>query len=523
MFGWHLQTQRPFYRSRLAALIVIPVLLLSVALVVFGQPLQQPQRLQVAVVNADQSATIAGKKQVLGDSILAQLQDSTAFTAVNTSSPQKAQAGLADGRYAAIITIPDNFSQTISQYAKTGEGAQLDVQYNSAHNPWQTGLVQQALQTTLDDVNTQLLSSGNNREGLQKSVQNSTQSITDAKTLQSGIDAIADQVPTDEQLSNITTTTRDYGHELADLSTQMNTAVANGDQAEISALAVQIQTIAYELQTTELANVNTLVAHLEAIGQATQTDGELQRAAQGIVTANEEIAGTLGGQTGDLTPSAQATSIDRLVTLAQRDTADGQPQALQVTPVLIAGTMVIVALGIVMWRRLRVPELTERHVLEQWWGHFQVLAPVVAVVGLVGWGVAALMQPVPHEWATLGLLTAVTLLGGWVFVSLNWLLRLVFNQLGVVIAAGGLILQMLLSGAFVPLAYFGTIGAGIANALPLTQMILGMRQALSGVDAMNAALVLFIWFVVLTAGLVMVYRLEQKGRDLQLWPRTAKN
>jgi YhgE/Pip-like protein len=523
MFGWQLQTQRPFYRSPIAAFVMIAVVLLGLALVVLSQPVQQPQRLQVAVVNADQTATIAGKKQVLGDSISARLQDSTAFKAV-ASTQQKAQNGLGNGQYAAIITIPKNFSQTISQYAKTGKGAQLAVRYNSAHNPWQTGIVQQTLQPVLDDLNAQLLSSGNNREGLQKSVQNSTQSVTDAKTLQSGIAAIADQIPTNEQLRNITSTTRDYGHELADLSTQMNAAVASGNQAEISAIAVEMQTIAYQLQTTELANVNTLVSHLETIGQAAQRDGELQRAARDIVTANEEIAGTLGGQTGDLTPSAEATSIDRLVTLVEQDTAKSSARAgLQIMPVLIAGTMALVALALVIWRQLRVSELTDRHVLEQWWGHFQVFAPLVGIVGVLGWAVTALLQPMPHDWQALGLLLAITLLGGWVLVSLNWLLRLLLGQLGSVVAGILLVLQVLLSGAFVPLTYFGTFGAVIAQALPFTQMMLGMRQALSGIDATNAALILFIWLVVLTAALVTIYRLEQKGRTMQFWPRPIEN
>lgn len=80
---------------------------------------------QAAVVNNDEMVTINGKLMPLGRQLAAELVDTDReqnFTWV-LASAEKAQEGLASGRYAAVVTIPKEFSAAASSFSKPANEA----------------------------------------------------------------------------------------------------------------------------------------------------------------------------------------------------------------------------------------------------------------------------------------------------------------------------------------------------------------------------------------------------------------
>jgi putative membrane protein len=138
-----------FQRNRLSRAAVVAVAIVPLfygVLYVWANwnPTGNLNRVQAAVVNLDKpvTTTTAGKKQTvpLGRTLAGELtkNDTTQnFTWVLTDAAH-AQAGLGDGDYAAVVTIPQNFSaaavSTTGHDGTRAQQARLMVRTNDAHN-----------------------------------------------------------------------------------------------------------------------------------------------------------------------------------------------------------------------------------------------------------------------------------------------------------------------------------------------------------------------------------------------------
>lgn len=116
---------RRLTRSRVLALLLVPILVAGSAMLAAWGVNDNLRDVQAAVVNQDEMVTIDGQPVPLGRQLAAALTDSDAdqnFTWVLTDAAN-ADRGLTSGRYAAVVTIPKNFSTAATSTAGTADEA----------------------------------------------------------------------------------------------------------------------------------------------------------------------------------------------------------------------------------------------------------------------------------------------------------------------------------------------------------------------------------------------------------------
>ncbi|MGG1573120.1 YhgE/Pip family protein [Fictibacillus sp. NRS-1165] len=118
----------------IAAILFIPILYSGIYLWAFWDPYSHTDKLPVAVVNEDRGAKLEGERLQIGDDLVKELKDNQDFDwkFVNTA---KAEKGLKNNQYYAVIEVPENFSEK----AKTAmdphpEKLQLKYKINSGYN-----------------------------------------------------------------------------------------------------------------------------------------------------------------------------------------------------------------------------------------------------------------------------------------------------------------------------------------------------------------------------------------------------
>ncbi|MFZ2482154.1 MAG: YhgE/Pip family protein, partial [Propioniciclava sp.] len=114
-------------RSWATALILLLVPLLVAGGLLWGTSRADAglRGVQAAIVNNDEMVTVNGQTMPLGRQLAAELVDSDRdqnFTWVMASA-DKAAEGLASGRYAAVVTIPKEFSAAASSFSKPADEA----------------------------------------------------------------------------------------------------------------------------------------------------------------------------------------------------------------------------------------------------------------------------------------------------------------------------------------------------------------------------------------------------------------
>ncbi|WP_432039740.1 YhgE/Pip family protein [Streptomyces cucumeris] len=121
-------------RAALAALLLLPLLYGALYLWSFWDPYGKLDKIPVALVNADEGATVKGKSLHAGDDITGKLLDSDTFD-WHTTSAADAREGVADGRYYLSLTVPPDFSERIaSSSGKSPETGALQVRTDDANN-----------------------------------------------------------------------------------------------------------------------------------------------------------------------------------------------------------------------------------------------------------------------------------------------------------------------------------------------------------------------------------------------------
>ncbi|SDD22660.1 YhgE/Pip domain-containing protein [Auraticoccus monumenti] len=142
----------------LLGLVLVPVIVAAGFLWAIWGSEDRLDRVQAAVVNLDEGVEIDGQQVPLGRQLVGGLVDSDVenFT-WNLSDAEDAADGLASGRYAAVITIPENFSEAATSFggeADEAEQATIDIRTSQV-----TGIADGALGQTIGQVAVQTLNS----------------------------------------------------------------------------------------------------------------------------------------------------------------------------------------------------------------------------------------------------------------------------------------------------------------------------------------------------------------------------
>lgn len=128
------RTRRPVTWLTLIGVLLLPVVIGGILVAALYNPVERLDGLQAAIVNEDEAVTIDDQLAPLGRQLTAGLvegsDDQPSNLTWTISNADDAQAGLADGTYAAVVTIPENFSAaaTSTQPGETPERATIEVQ-----------------------------------------------------------------------------------------------------------------------------------------------------------------------------------------------------------------------------------------------------------------------------------------------------------------------------------------------------------------------------------------------------------
>lgn len=119
----------------LAGVLLIPVMFAGFYLSAFFDPYSNLHNVDVAVVNMDQGAELNGEVRNIGDEVCEELDKADQKFGWDYVSAEDAQAGLENGDYYMVCTIPEDFSKNIaSAEGKVPKNAEIQVQYNEAKN-----------------------------------------------------------------------------------------------------------------------------------------------------------------------------------------------------------------------------------------------------------------------------------------------------------------------------------------------------------------------------------------------------
>ncbi|ACZ32217.1 YhgE/Pip N-terminal domain protein [Xylanimonas cellulosilytica DSM 15894] len=130
---------------RLVAVALLPVLVLGLLLAALWNPVERLDTVRAAIVNLDEPVTVDGQYVPLGRQLAAGLVSGAAPSTEQTlraapatdagydwliTNAERARAGLADGTYAAVVTIPADFSAAATSFggdAADARQATIDV------------------------------------------------------------------------------------------------------------------------------------------------------------------------------------------------------------------------------------------------------------------------------------------------------------------------------------------------------------------------------------------------------------
>lgn len=365
---------RRFRRGRLprlavAAMILVPLLYGALYLWAFWDPTGNMDRLPVALVNADEGATLDGEALHAGDDVTAKLVDSGDLGWVETDAEDAAQ-GVEDGTYYFAVTVPADFSADIaSAGSDTPTAASLMVTYNDANSFLASTLgrsamaqVQTAVRSTVGEqaVDKVLVGLGSARDGFAQASDGALTLSAASGTLSDGAHQVADGATTAAdgaaQLAEGSTTLASGTDTLASGAGQLasgastlaaKTSQASAGAATLSSGANQLATGAASAASSsaKLADgaksVNTGVQALAASVKETSADSQ---ALSGYLTTLAGSLTTIAQQNyaaGDTTTaggiSAALTTFQTSVAGLDLPTAEEQSASLGQLNALVAG------------------------------------------------------------------------------------------------------------------------------------------------------------------------------------------
>ncbi|WP_449385069.1 YhgE/Pip family protein [Cellulomonas soli] len=363
-------------RLAVAAMVLVPLLYGALYLWAFWDPTGNMDRLPVALVNADEGATLGGETLHAGDDVTARLVESGDLQWVETDA-QDAADGVADGTYYFALTVPANFSSDIASAGSDAPtAASLLVTYNDANSFLASTLgrtamaqVQTAVRSTVGEqaVDKVLVGLGSARDGFAQASDGALTLSAASGTLSDGAHQVADGAVTAAdgaaQLADGSTTLADGTDALASGAGQLATgastlssgaakastgaatlatgagqlatatagaATKSGDlaagaaqvNAGVQELAASVKTTAAQSQALN-SYLMTLTGSLTTIAKSNQDAGDLATAG-GISSALTQFQTSVAGL-GLPTADAQKASLAKLTTLTggAQQVADG--------------------------------------------------------------------------------------------------------------------------------------------------------------------------------------------------------
>lgn len=121
------RSRRPVTWLTLLGVLLLPAVIGGVLVAALYNPTERLADMHAAIVNNDEPVTIDGQLAPLGRQLTAGLVEGSDDLASNLdwtiSNTEDAQAGLADGTYDAVITIPEDFSAAATSTAGASDGS----------------------------------------------------------------------------------------------------------------------------------------------------------------------------------------------------------------------------------------------------------------------------------------------------------------------------------------------------------------------------------------------------------------
>jgi putative membrane protein len=129
------RSRRPITWLTLIGVLLLPVLIGGVLVAALYNPAERLDNMSAAIVNEDEPVTIDDQYVPLGRQLTAGLVEGSDDIASNLdwtiSNADDAAAGLADGTYQAVVTIPSNFSAAATSTAPGGTPEQATIEVST--------------------------------------------------------------------------------------------------------------------------------------------------------------------------------------------------------------------------------------------------------------------------------------------------------------------------------------------------------------------------------------------------------
>ncbi|MGV0745248.1 YhgE/Pip family protein [Mycolicibacterium sp. XJ870] len=140
-------------RIALVTVILMPLLYGAMYLWAFWNPFGEVNKVPVALVNEDQGAVAEGQPVKVGDEVASALVDSGQLQLHRVSAAEAAD-GVASGRYYFSITLPQDFSTSISSPSGgSPQQAKIRFTFNDANNYLGSIIGQNAAREVLNQIN----------------------------------------------------------------------------------------------------------------------------------------------------------------------------------------------------------------------------------------------------------------------------------------------------------------------------------------------------------------------------------
>ncbi len=129
------RSRRPITWLTLIGVVLLPVLVGGILVAALYNPAERLDNMSAAIVNEDEPVTIDDQLVPLGRQLTAGLVEGSDEIASNLewtiSNADDAAAGLADGTYQAVVTIPENFSAAATSTAPGGTPEQATIEVST--------------------------------------------------------------------------------------------------------------------------------------------------------------------------------------------------------------------------------------------------------------------------------------------------------------------------------------------------------------------------------------------------------
>lgn len=131
---WEYLKKHKFFMLVIVVLFFVPSIYAVTFLSSLWDPYGQVKNLPVAIINKDKSVTYEGQKLAVGDDLEKELRKSKDMD-FHFPSEKEAKAGLKDGKYYTVITLPSDFSKDATTLLdKDPKQMKLDYETSSGHS-----------------------------------------------------------------------------------------------------------------------------------------------------------------------------------------------------------------------------------------------------------------------------------------------------------------------------------------------------------------------------------------------------